>query len=222
MQVSCEAHFVASFSLICKAADSNVLIEQFFLYNIFVPYFVVAIIDIFSTSHYVFALTQNTVQHLYVAVFHMNIFQQLVGMLFCINTLMVFFSPYHFYNLLVLTSSLGSQSKTITLHLPDIYQIDLAAVCALLAINYALFLTLTCAIYFKADKLRIFLSKYWFIRILLVLALDLILVHYYIYLLLLQYKLYYNQGVLGHVIFFLAKTIVVIWYLKIQVSTEKQ
>jgi len=195
----------------------NLPIEQFFLYNIFILYFALAVIDIFCISYYVFALTQNTVRHLYVAVFHINIFQQLVGMLTFIYYLMVFFSPYHIYNLLAVTSSLGSPGQTKTLftlaHLSDIYKTDLAVIFAFFAIDYILFLILTCAIFFKADKLRNFLSKYWFIRTLLVLALDLFLVHYYIYLLLLQY----DQGVLGHLLFFLAKTILVIWYLKIQI-----
>jgi len=212
--VSCTGHFVVSLSLICKYANSNLPIDQFLLYNIFVPFFVLAVIDIFCTFYYVFALTQNTVRHLYVAVFHINIFQQLVGMLTSIYYLMVFYSPYHIYNLLVLTSSLGSPNHTITLqHLPDIFMIDLSVVFVLFAIYYALFLILTCSIYFKADKLRTFLSKYWFLRTILVLVLDLFLVHYYIYLLLLQY----DQAILGHVLFFLAKTILVVWYLKIQI-----
>merc|ERR1712172_301813 len=150
--VKCLGHLVASLSLICKHAESNLPKEQFFLYNIFVPFFVLAVIDIFCTSYYVFALTQNTVRHLYVAVFHVSIFYHLLGIL-------------------------------------------------------------TCVYYLMADKLRIFLSKYWFLRTLLVLALDLFLVHYYVYLILLKY----GQGVLGHLIFFIAKTILVVCYLKKQI-----
>jgi len=195
-------------------------LHPFFLFNIFVPYFALTVIDIFCTSYYVFSLTQNTVRHLYVAVFHVSIFDQLLGILTSVYLLMVFFSPYHTYSLLVLTSSIGGpagpgHTKTfITLpYLPDIYKIDLSVIFVFVAIDCALFLTLTCTIYFKADKLRILLSKYWFLRTLLVLALDLFFVHYYTYLLLLKY----NQGVLGHLIFFIAKTILVVWYLKIQV-----
>jgi len=213
--VKCLGHLVASLSLICKHAESNLPKEQFFLYNIFVPFFVLAIIDIFCTSYYVFALTQNTVRHLYVAVFHVSIFYHLLGILTCVYYLMVFFSPYHIYNILVLTSSFvgPGHTKTLITHLPEIYEIDLSVIFVFIAIDCALYLTLTCSIYFKADKLRIFLSKYWFLRTLLVLALDLFLVHYYVYLILLKY----DQGVLGHLIFFIAKTILVVCYLKKQI-----
>ena len=217
MQVCCVVHFVAPLSLICKYADSNIPKEQFLLYSFFVPYFVTAVNDLFCTSYYVFALTQTTVRHLYVAVFHLNIFHLLVGILFCVYYLMLLLSPYHFYNLLVLTSSLGRPSAWLTLKLPDIYKIDLSVILVLCAINYTLNLTFTCAIYFKAHKLQIFLSKYWFLKTLLVLVLDLFFVHYYIYLLFLQY----DNGVLAHLIFFLAKTAIVIWYLKKQVSNNK-
>ena len=164
MQVICLCHLVASFSLICKYGDTNLPAEQFLLYSLFGPYFALAVIDIFCTSYYVFALTQNTVRHLYVAVFHVNIFYQLFGILFCVHYLMVFFSPYHIYNLLVLISSLSSPGQTKALlkfaHLPDIYKIDLSVIFVFVAIDCALYLTLTSAIFFKADKLRIFLSKY--------------------------------------------------------------
>ena len=217
MQVWCVGHFLGSLSLICKYADSNIPNEQFHLYSLFVPAFVRAVFGFFCTSYYVFALTQTTVRHLYVAVFHLNSFHLLVRILFYVYLLMVLNSPYHFYNLLVLTSSLGRPSAWLTLKLPDIYKIDLSVILVLCAINYTLNLTFTCAIYFKAHKLQIFLSKYWFLKTLLVLVLDLFFVHYYIYLLFLQY----DNGVLAHLIFFLAKTAVVIWYLKKQVSNNK-
>lgn len=211
--VCCVSQFVASLSLICKYADSNVPKEQILLYSLFVPYFVLAVNDIFCTSYYVFALTQTTVRHLYVAVFHINIFNLFVGLLGCIYYFMLFYSPYHFYNLLVLTSFLGRPSILPTFDLRDIYRRDLTVILVLCTINYAFLITLTCAIYFKAHKLRIFLSKYWFLKTLLVLALDLFFVHYYIYLLFLKY----DNGVLAHLLLFLAKTIIVIWYLKKQV-----
>ena len=217
MQVCCVVHFVAPLSLICKYADSNIPKEQFLLYSFFVPYFVTAVNDLFCTSYYVFALTQSTVRHLYVAVFHLNIFHLLVRILFYVYLLMVLNSPYHFYNLLVLTSVLGRPSILPTSHLPDIYKRDLSVILVICTIIYAFSITFTCAIYFKAHKLQIFLSKYWFLKTLLVLVLDLFFVHYYIYLLFLQY----DNGVLAHLIFFLAKTAIVIWYLKKQVSNNK-
>ena len=217
MQVCCVVHFVASLYLIC-----NVPQEQFALYSTFVPVFVTAVIGLFCTSYYVFALTQTTVRHLHVAVFHLNIFDLLVTMLSCVFYLMVLFSPYHFYNLLVSTSSLGTTNGSprawLTLNLLDIYKIDLSVLLGLTYINCDFSLTLTCAIYFNAHKLRTFLFKYWFLKTLLVLALDLFFVHYYIYLLFLKY----DNVVLGHLLFFLAKTLWYMWYLKKQVSNNKQ
>ena len=212
MQVCCVVHFVASLYLIC-----NVPQEQFALYSTFVPVFVTAVIGLLCTSYYVFALTQTTVRHLHVAVFHLNIFDLLVTMLSCVFYLMLLFSPYHFYNLLVSTSSLGRPSAWLTLKLPDIYKIDLSVILVLCAINYTLNLTFTCAIYFKAHKLQIFLSKYWFLKTLLVLALGLFFVHYYIYLLFLKH----DTRVLTHLLFFLAMTVIVIWYLKRQVNKKQ-
>ena len=156
------------------------------------------------------------------AVFHLNIFDLLVTMLSCVYYLMVLFSPYHFYNLLVSTSSLGtingSPRAWLTLNLLDIYKIDLSVLLGLTYINCDFSLTLTCAIYFNAHKLRTFLFKYWFLKTLLVLALDLFFVHYYIYLLFLKY----DNVVLGHLLFFLAKTLWYMWYLKKQVSNNRQ
>ena len=137
MQVWCVGHFLGSLSLICKYADSNIPKEQFLLYSFFVPYFVTAVNDLFCTSYYVFALTQTTVRHLYVAVFHLNIFHLLVGILFCVYYLMLLLSPYHFYNLLVSTSSLGTTNGSprawLTLNLLDIYKRDLSVILVLCA-----------------------------------------------------------------------------------------
>ena len=83
-------------------------------------------------------------------------------------------------------------------------------------IDNALLLTFTCAIYFKSHKLRTFLSKFWFMRTILVLAADLLLLSYYIY----HLVLHYEHVLLIHFLLCLVKTIFFTWHLKRQVSND--
>ena len=94
--------------------------------------------------------------------------------------------------------------------------VDATAVIILIIIDNALLLTFTCAIYFKSHKLRTFLSKFWFMRTILVLAADLLLLSYYIY----HLVLHYEHVVLIHFLLCLVKTIFFTWHLKRQVSND--
>merc|ERR1712037_771083 len=177
---------VVSVYFICKYVDSDIPTDHFLLNNIFIPLFVYNIIMTVCTAYYIFALTQNTVRFLYVEVFYVNIFRKLVVIFFCTYMLVVIFSPHHFY--------VSSSREVITFN--NAYLIFAAAILSYALFDSGLVITYICAIYFRAQGLQSFLSKYWFVRLLIMIGVDLLLVCYYLHCLV------------------LAKAVILMWYLK--------
>jgi len=185
---------------ILKYNDSDLPTDNFLLINIFVPLFVYNTIMILCTAYYIFALTQNTVRYLYVEVFYVNIFRKLVVIFFCTYMLVVIFSPHHFY--------VSSSREMITFH--NAYLIFAAAILSYALFDSALVITYICALYFRAQRLRSFLSKYWFVRLTIMIGVDLLLVCYYLHCLF----VHFNPIFLIYMLLVLGKAIILMWFLK--------
>jgi len=191
---------VVSVYFISKYVDSDIPTDHFLLNNIFIPLFVYNIIMTVCTAYYIFALTQSTVRYLYVEVFYVNIFRKLVVIFFCTYMLVVIFSPHHFY--------VSSSREVITFN--NAYLIFAAAILSYALFDSGLVITYICAIYFRALRLRSFLSKYWFVRLLIMIGVDLLLVCYYLHCLV----LHFHPIFLIYMLLVLAKAVILIWYLK--------
>merc|ERR1711936_174930 len=146
---------VVSVYFICKYVGSDIPTDHFLLNNIFIPLFVYNIIMILCTAYYIFALTQSTVRFLYVEVFYVNIFRKLVVIFFCTYMLVVIFSPHN----LVPTHHTAHNSEVITFN--NAYLIFASAILSYALFDSALVISYICAIYFRAERLQRFLSKYW-------------------------------------------------------------
>merc|ERR1711936_605906 len=182
---------VVSVYFICKYVGSDIPTDHFLLYNI---------IMILCTAYYIFALTQSTVRYLYVEVFYVNIFRKLVVIFFCTYMLVVIFSPHHFY--------VSSSREVITFN--NAYLIFAAAILSYALFDSGLVITYICAIYFRAQRLQSFLSKYWFVRLLIMIGVDLLLVCYYLHCLV----LHFHPIFLIYLLLVLAKAVILMWYLK--------
>merc|ERR1711936_576545 len=189
---------------ILKYNGSDLPTDNFLLINIFVPLFVYNTIMILCTAYYIFALTQNTVRYLYVEVFYVNIFRKLVVIFFCTYMLVVIFSPHN----LVPTHHTAHNSEVITFN--NAYLIFASAILSYALFDSALVISYICAIYFRAQRLQRFLSKYWFARLFIMIGIDLLLVCYYLHCLILMF----HPIFLIYLLLVLAKAIILMWYLK--------
>ena len=124
---------MVSVYFICKYVGSDIPTDHFLLNNIFIPLFVYNIIMILCTAYYIFALTQSTVRFLYVDVFYINIFRELVNTTYWTYLLVLIFSPYYF-----------SLSTRVNLTF-------LAAIFVSLIVQSVLVITYTCSVYFRYE-----------------------------------------------------------------------
>jgi len=190
---------------ICRYETSDLPTDHFLLNNIFVPLFIYNIVMITCTAYYIFALMQSTVRFLYVEVFYVNILRKLVVIFFCTYMLVVIFSPPHN---LVPTHHTAHNSEVITFN--NAYLIFASAILSYALFDSALVISYICAIYFRAERLQRFLSKYWFVRLFIMIGVDLLLVCYYLHCLILMF----HPIFLIYLLLVLAKAIILMWYLK--------
>merc|ERR1712156_888728 len=144
-------------------------------------YFICNIVMITCTAYFIFALMQSTVRFLYVEVFYVNILRKLVVIFFCTYMLVVIFSPHN----LVPTHHTAHNSEVITFN--NAYLIFASAILSYALFDSALVISYICAIYFRAQRLQRFLSKYWFVRLFIMIGVDLLLVCYYLHCLILMF-----------------------------------
>jgi len=136
--------------LFLKYWNSDLPTHRFFLYYISIPLMVCSLTKTICTAFSIFALTQSTVRFLYVDVFYINIFRELVNTTYWTYLLVLIFSPYYF-----------SLSTRVNLAF-------LAAIFVSLIVQSVLVITYTCSVYFRAQRLQSFLSKFWFVRLLII------------------------------------------------------
>jgi len=195
--------FALSVFFIHKHGTSNLPTDIFLLYNVWFPLFVFNMIMIVCSIYYIFALTQSTVRYLYIEVFYINIFRKLVVIFFCIYMLVVIFSP-HTFN--VSTSTLK--------RFDNAYLIFTAAILSYALFDSSLVISYICALFFRAHRVRNFLSKYWFVRLIVIVIIDLLLVGFYTHCLIVHP---FNFIYLIYLILVLTKALILIWFLKKEV-----
>jgi len=200
--------FVISIYFIQKDANSESPSDHFLLNNIFLPLFVYNIIMIVCSSYYIFALMQNSVRFLYIEVFYVNVFRKLVVIFFCVYLLVVIFSPHIFY----VSDAEGHSSEIIQFN--NAYLIFAAAILSYALFDSGLVITYICSIYFRINNLRNFLSKYWFVRLIVMIVVDMLLVCYYLHCLVVHS---FNFIFLTYLLLVLAKAAILTWYLKREV-----
>merc|ERR1712109_349569 len=127
-----------------------------------------------------------------------------IVMIFCTYMLVVIFSPHN----LVPTHHTAHNSEVITFN--NAYLIFASAILSYALFDSALVISYICAIYFRAERLQRFLSKYWFVRLFIMIGVDLLLVCYYLHCLILMF----HPIFLIYLLLVLAKAIILMWYLK--------
>jgi len=195
--------FALSVFFIQKHGTSNLPTDIFLLYNVWIPLFVFNMIMIVCSIYYIFALTQSTVRYLYIEVFYINIFRKLVVIFFCIYMLVVIFSP-HTFN--VSDAQIG--------RFDNAYLIFTAAILSYALFDSSLVIGYNCALFFRAHRVRSFLSKYWFVRLIVIIIIDLLLVGFYTHCLIVHP---FNFIYLIYLILVLTKALILIWFLKKEV-----
>ena len=119
--------------LFLKYWNSDLPTHRFILYYISVPVMVYSLTKTICTAFSIFALTQSTVRFLYVDVFYINIFRELVNTTYWTYLLVLIFSPYYF-----------SLSTRVNLAF-------LAAIFVSLIVQSVLVITYTCSVYFRYE-----------------------------------------------------------------------
>ena len=140
-KVLCITHFqvfnffkvLTSVWLFLKYWNSDLPTHRFILYYISVPLMVCSLTKTICTAFSIFALTQSTVRFLYVDVFYINIFRELVSTTFWTYLLVLIFSPYYF-----------SLSTRVNLAF-------LAVIFVSLIVQSVLVITYTCSVYFRYE-----------------------------------------------------------------------
>jgi len=196
--------FALSVFFIQKHGTSNQPRDIFLLYNVWFPLFVFNMIMIVCSIYYIFALTQSTVRYLYIEVFYINIFRKLVVIFFCIYMLVVIFSPHTF--------NVSDAVPIFRNH--NAYLIITAAILSYALFDSSLVIGYICALFFRAHRVRSFLSKYWFVRLIVIIIIDLLLVGFYTHCLIVHP---FNFIYLIYLILVLTKALILIWFLKKEV-----
>ena len=119
--------------LFLKYWNSDLPTHRFVLYYISVPLLAYTLTKTICTAFSIFALTQSTVRFLYVDVFYINIFRELLSTTYWTYLLVLIFSPYNF-----------SLSTRVNLAF-------LAVIFVSLIVQSVLVITYTCSVYFRYE-----------------------------------------------------------------------
>lgn len=193
--------FALTVFFIQKHATSEEPTDIFLLHNVWIPLFAFNIVMIVCSVYYVFALTQNTVRYLYIEVFYVNVFRKLVVIFFCIYMLVIIFSPHNFF--------ISGNQQVIRFN--NAYLIFTAAILSYALFDASLVIAYISALFFRANRVKNFLSKYWFVRLIIIVIIDLLLVCFYVHCLVIHP---FNFIYLVYLILVLAKALILSWYLK--------
>jgi len=153
--------------------DPHDVINNFLVKNIWAPLFLVNLVLTLCLLYYVFALTQTSLRFLYIDVFYVNVFAQLVRIFFSVYMLVIIFVPHTYY--ISDTKRLVSFDRS--------YIIIAALIFSYVLIDSLLIITYVASIYFRMEKVKKQISKYWFVRLFIYFFIDIFLVGYYLFLL---------------------------------------
>lgn len=152
--------------------DPDNVLQLFAVKNIWIPLSVIYILLTCCVLFHVFALTNTTVRYMYIYVFYVCVFNNLVRVFFCTYMLVVIFTKHVYF--------LSDKQQVITYD--DDYIIIGSIIFAYFLLDGLLIISFLASIYLKMKKVQKSLTKYWFVRLVIILFIDLFLVGYYIYL----------------------------------------
>jgi len=153
--------------------DPEDVIDNFLVKNIWIPLLVVNLVLTLCGLYYVFALTQTSLRFLYVDVFYVNVFAQLVRIFFSVYMLVIIFVQHTYF----------ISDRQMLVSFDRSYIIIASLIFIYIFVDSLLVIAFVACIYFKMEKVKKHLSKYWFIRLFVYLFIDIFLVGYYLYLL---------------------------------------
>eukprot|EP00092_Neocalanus_flemingeri_P010057 GFUD01010839.1.p1 GENE.GFUD01010839.1~~GFUD01010839.1.p1 ORF type:complete len:331 (+),score=53.46 GFUD01010839.1:116-994(+) len=153
--------------------DPDDVINNFLVKNIWFPLFLVNLVLTLCVLYYGFALTQTSLRFLYIDVFYVNVFSQLVRIFFSVYMLVIIFVQHTYF----------VSDKHMLVSFDRSYIIIAALIFSYILIDSLLVIAFVASIYFRMEKLKKCLSKYWFVRLCIYLFIDIFLVGYYLFLL---------------------------------------
>jgi len=162
--------------MICKylqAQDTEDILGNFLVKNIWIPLFFVNLILFLCVLYFVFAMTQTSLRFLYIDVFYVNIFAQLIRIFFSVYMLVIIFVQHTYF----------ISEKHMLVSFKRSYIVFLALIFGYVLIDSLLIISFVASIYFRMEKVKKFLSKYWFVRLIIYFFIDISLVGYYLFLL---------------------------------------
>jgi len=162
--------------MICKylqAQDTEDILGNFLVKNIWIPLFFVNLILFLCVLYFVFAMMQTSLRFLYIDVFYVNIFAQLIRIFFSVYMLVIIFVQHTYF----------ISEKHMLVSFKRSYIIFLALIFGYVLIDSLLIISFVASIYFRMEKVKKFLSKYWFVRLIIYFFIDISLVGYYLFLL---------------------------------------
>jgi hypothetical protein len=162
--------------MICKyvqSQDDEDILTNFLVKNIWIPLFCVNLVLSLCIIYYIFAMTQTSLRFLYIDVFYVNIVSQLVRIFFSVYMLVIIFVQHTYF----------ISEKHMLVSFKRSYIIIAALIFGYVLIDSLLIISFVASIYFRMEKIKKFLSKYWFVRLIIYFIIDILLVGYYLYLL---------------------------------------
>merc|ERR1719244_1778574 len=144
--------------MICKylqAQDTEDILGNFLVKNIWIPLFFVNLILFLCVLYFVFAMTQTSLRFLYIDVFYVNIFAQLIRIFFSVYMLVIIFVQHTYF----------ISEKHMLVSFKRSYIVFLALIFGYVLIDSLLIISFVASIYFRMEKVKKFLSKYWFVRL---------------------------------------------------------
>merc|ERR1711892_17292 len=162
--------------MICKywqAQDVDDVLGNFLVKNIWIPLFCVNLVLSLCILYYIFAMTQTSLRFLYIDVFYVNIFSQLVRIFFSVYMLVIIFVQHTYF----------ISDKHMLVSFKRSYIIIAALIFGYVLIDSLLIIAFVASIYFRMENVKKCLSKFWFVRLIIYFLIDIFLVGYYLFLL---------------------------------------
>jgi len=163
-------------SIWASDAEEWEYIDKFLLQNIWIPWLCVNYALFLCQLYYLYSLTQTSLRFLYIDVFYVNTFAQLVRIFFSIYMIIITLVPHSFY--------LSRKHELINFNRSYLLIVNLYF--GFVLIDGLLNLAFVASTYFRIEAVKKLLCKYWFIRLIIYLLIDNSLLGYYSHLLIVQ------------------------------------
>jgi len=161
-----------SFSFMFYGFNHSDKMWRFLAAHIFLPMFLVTIINTFCVLYSIYAWTRTSIRYVFVDVFYTTTASKLVNIFYCVYMLVIVFSPHH-----VVSHHHGIMVVT----LPQTYLIVAGIVFSYALINDILTIAFLSGLYFKLGKFVQFLSKYYIFKRFLNGGVNFLILGYYVF-----------------------------------------